>query len=274
MPEAPEVEAVARALRPLVQEKQIRCVRVRHEVAVRPQAAEWMNRKVAGTRIQGVGRRGKYLLLILDRGCVAMHFKFDGQLLWFDVPEDALADEIHVDVAFETLDGALGFVDPRHLGRVQWLEKPEDSPGISALGIDAFSKLFTRPRFIEICHRRPRPLKILLTDQTRIAGIGNIYATESLWHAKISPWRASDKLTPDEYRTLHKAVVSVLARALECCLHPPPNFRNKEWWFTGLEKMLRAYGREGKPCRRCGGKIRRKEQGGRSTCFCPHCQRK
>jgi formamidopyrimidine-DNA glycosylase len=274
MPEAPEVEAVAQALRPLVLQKQIKRVHVRHKVAVRPQGAALMKRKISGRQILGVERRGKYLLLLLDGGCLAMHFKFAGQLLWFDDPRDALAAEIHVDVAFETEDGALGFVDPRHLGRVHWLSAPEDSPGIRALGLDAFSALFTLPRFVEICRRRPRPLKILLTDQKRIAGIGNIYAGESLWHARLSPWRASDKLKAAEYKTLHKAVVSVLARALECCLHPPPDFRNPQWWFNGLEKMLRVYGREGKPCRRCGTKIQRREQGGRSTYFCPHCQRK
>jgi formamidopyrimidine-DNA glycosylase len=273
MPEAPEVEAVVRTLRPLVSGEQICRVRVRHKVAVGLQSAALLNRKVRGTRILGVERRGKYLLLSLDRGCVAMHFKFDGQLLWFDKPEDALAPEIHVDVAFETEGGTLGFVDPRHLGRVHWLASPEDSAGIKALGVDAFSNLFTVSKFIEICRDRPRPLKILLMDQTRIAGIGNIYATESLWRAHLSPLRRSDLLSAVEARTLHKAVVSVLTRALECCLHPPPDFRDPQWWFTGLETMLRAYGREGQPCRRCGSKIRRIEQGGRSTYFCAHCQR-
>jgi formamidopyrimidine-DNA glycosylase len=273
MPEAPEVEAVVQMLRPLVKGKHIRRVRVRHDVAVRPQSPSLLNRRVTGTRILGVERRGKHLLLSLDRGCVAMHFKFDGQLLWFDKPEDALARNIHVDVLFETEDGTLGFVDPRHLGRVQWLARPEDSASIKALGVDAFSNSFTLPRLAEICHDRPRPIKILLVDQTRIAGIGNIYATESLWQARLSPFRRSDLLTALELRTLHKAVVSVLARALECCLHPPPDFRDPQWWFTGLERILRAYGREGRPCRRCGSKIRRIEQAGRSTYFCVYCQR-
>jgi formamidopyrimidine-DNA glycosylase len=273
MPEAPEVEAVVQTLRPFVEGKHIRRVRVRHNIAVRPQSPSLLNLKLAGSQILGVERHGKHLLLSLDRGCVAMHFKFDGQLLWFDKSEDALTDDIHVDVLFEMEAGTLGFVDPRHLGRVQWLARPEDSTSIKALGVDAFSKLFTLPRLVEICRDRPRPIKILLMDQTRIAGIGNIYAAESLWRARLSPLRRSDHLTSGESRALHKAVVSVLARALECCLHPPPDFRDPQWWFTGLERMLRVYGREGRPCRRCGSKIRRIEQGGRSTYFCAHCQR-
>jgi formamidopyrimidine-DNA glycosylase len=273
MPEAPEVEAVVRTLRPLVRGKRIDRVRVRHEVAVWPQTASFLNRNAAGTRILGVERRGKYLLLLLDRGCIAMHFKFDGQILWFDKPKDALAPKFHVDVVFEMEDGALGFVDPRHLGRVHWLARPEESAGLMALGVDAFSKPFTLARLIELCRDKPRPLKILLMDQTRIAGIGNIYATESLWRARLSPTRRSDLLTDAEFRALHKAVVSVLTRALEYCLHPQPDFRDAHWWFNGLEKMLRVYGREGLPCRRCGSKIRRVKQAGRSTYFCAACQR-
>ncbi|MGD0910199.1 MAG: DNA-formamidopyrimidine glycosylase family protein, partial [Candidatus Acidiferrales bacterium] len=244
MPEAPEVEAVARTLRPLLSGRTIRRAHVRHSVAIRPQFPTTLKKNVADTSIIGVERRGKYLLFTLDRGCLAMHFKFDGQVLWFDKSKDALAPQVHVDVAFETDRGALGFVDQRHLGRVQWLAKPEDSPGIRALGVDCFSDEFTTGRLLEICQSRPRPLKLLLMDQTRIAGIGNMYAIESLWLAGLSPRHRSDRLTPKEVRRLHKAVVSVLARALECCLDPPPDFRNPKWWFADLSGIIRVYGRE------------------------------
>jgi formamidopyrimidine-DNA glycosylase len=109
-------------------------------------------------------------------------------------------------------------------------------------------------------------------DQTRIAGIGNVYASEALWLARLSPRHRSDRLTPPEIRRLHKAVVSVLARALECCLDPPPDFRNPKWWFPDLSGILRVYGREDRPCARCKSLIRRIEQGGRSTYFCAQCQ--
>ncbi len=273
MPEAPEVEAVARTLGPVVRGKKIRRVHVHHAVAIRPQSSRALGENIAGACIQGAERRGKYLLLPLDRGSVVMHFKFDGRILLFDGPNDALRKNIHVDVAFETNDGTLGFVDPRHLGRVQWLAKPEDSAGIRSLGVDAFSRRFTRQRLSMICSQHAVPVKTLLMDQTRIAGLGNIYATESLWWARLSPKRRSDHLTPPEIRRLHKAVVSVLARALECLLHPPPDFRDPQWWFNGLESLLRAYGREGKSCAHCGAAIRRIRQGGRSTYFCAGCQR-
>jgi formamidopyrimidine-DNA glycosylase len=141
------------------------------------------------------------------------------------------------------------------------------------LGIDALSRDFTPRRFAELLSRSKRPLKEFLLDQTRVAGIGNIYSCESLWHARLDPRRRANTLKPQEARRLHKAIVSVLARALECCLHPAPDFRNPEWWFEGLEQILRAYGREGQPCRRCGEPIRRIEQGGRSTYCCGRCQK-
>jgi formamidopyrimidine-DNA glycosylase len=121
--------------------------------------------------------------------------------------------------------------------------------------------------------RSRRPVKLLLLDQTRIAGLGNIYTSESLWRARISPRRLSQRVQPEEARRLHKAIVDVLRRALECCLDPAPEFRNPEWWFQGLERILGVYDREGMPCRRCRTRIRRIEQGGRSSYFCPSCQR-
>src|ERR1700690_822996 len=123
MPEAPEVEAVVKTLRPLVRGKILKRVHVRHAVAIRPQSPATLKKNIENARITGVERRGKYLLLTLDRGCLAMHFKFDGQVLWFDHPEDARVRGTHVDVIFEMNGGALGFVDQRHLGRVQWLAK-------------------------------------------------------------------------------------------------------------------------------------------------------
>jgi formamidopyrimidine-DNA glycosylase len=273
MPEAPEVEAIRQTLSPLVKGKRIERVRVRHAIALRPRTPAFLNRKLAGAQVRDVERRGKYLVLALDRGSVALHFKFDGQLLWFDRPEQTHKRDIHWDVAFDLDEGTLGFVDRRHLGRVQWAAKPEDVPGINGLGVDALSPEFTVKRFAEICRERCRPIKLLLMDQAQIAGVGNIYSAESLWHGRLSPFRRSDRLSAEETRRLHKAVVSVLKRALEYCLNPPPDFRNPQWWFSGLEKMLRVYDREGLSCRRCGTRIRRVEQGGRSTYFCPHCQR-
>jgi formamidopyrimidine-DNA glycosylase len=278
MPEVPEVEAVVRKLRPLVQRRRIRCVHIFHPIATKPQAASQLARLAQGQRIRSVGRKGKYVLLALDSGLMTMHFRLDGQLLWFANAKEMLQranqseNGVHVDVALELDKGVLGFADRRHFGRVHLWESAEDCPGLRVLGIDALSRDFTYSRLAQLLAASKRPLKDFLLDQSRVAGIGNIYSCESLWHARLDPRRRANTLKPKEARRLHKAIVSVLARALECCLHPAPDFRNPEWWFQGLEKILRAYGREGEPCRRCGAPIQRIAQGDRSTYCCGRCQ--
>jgi formamidopyrimidine-DNA glycosylase len=279
MPELPEVEAVVRTLRPLVQGQRIRCVHVLHPIATKPQGAGTIARFAEARRIRNVERKGKYVLLLLDRGLLTMHFRLDGQLLWFSNVKELLkcANQgekgVHVDVAFELDKGVLGFVDRRHFGRVHAWESPDSCPGLAALGVDALSCDFTASRFSTLLAATKRPLKEFLLDQTHVAGIGNIYSCESLWHARLNPRRRASTLKREETRRLHKAIVSVLASALECCLHPAPDFRDPEWRFQGLERILRAYGREGEPCRCCGEPIRRIAQGSRSTYYCGRCQK-
>ena len=279
MPELPEVEAVVRTLRPLVQRQRIRCVHVLHPIAVKPQSAAKLAEFARSRRIQRVARRGKYILLVLDRGILTLHFRLDGQLIWFsnakELFEKANQSEngVHVDVAFELGNGVLGFADRRHFGRVYSWNSAEECSGITSLGTDALSREFTSQHLRELLAASSRPLKDFLLDQTRIAGLGNIYSCESLWRARLDPRRRANTVKAQEARRLHKAIVSVLARALECCLHPAPDFRDAACWFQGLEKILRAYGREGKPCRRCGAPIQRIEQSGRSTYCCRRCQK-
>jgi formamidopyrimidine-DNA glycosylase len=279
MPELPEVEAVARTLRPLVERQKIRCVHVVHAIATKPQSSSHIRRIAEGQRIQSVQRKGKYLWLQLTQGIVTLHFKLDGHLLWFSSVKEMAevanpqGSGVHVDVVFELDKGVLGFADQRHFGRVHVWESEAAGLALAGLGPDAMSRDFTPARFAELLEGSKRSLKEFLLDQMRVAGIGNIYSCESLWHGRLDPRRPADSLKFAEARRLHKAIVSVLARALECCLHPPPDFRDPEWWFQGLEDILRAYDREGKPCRRCGEPIKRIAQGGRSTYFCARCQK-
>jgi len=258
MPELPEVEAVARTLRPVVERRKIRCVHVIHAIATKPQSSSHLRRIAEGQRIQSVQRRGKYLWLQLTQGIVTLHFKLDGHLLWFSSAKEMTevanphGSGVHVDVAFELDKGVLGFADRRHFGRVHAWESEAACLALAGLGLDAMSCDFTATRFAELLKGSKRPLKEFLLDQKRVAGIGNIYSCESLWHGRLDPRRRADSLKSAEAHRLHKAIVSVLARALECCLHPPPDFRDPQWWFQGLEDMLRAYDREGKPCRVAG----------------------
>lgn len=279
MPELPEVEAVVRTLRPLVQGQRIRCVQVFHPIAVKPQSERRLVQLATDRRIERVERKGKYILLMLDRGLLTLHFRLDGQLVWFADGRELLdranvaENGVHVDVAFELSKGVLGFADRRHFGRVYGWDSLEQNAGLASLGGDALSKDFTVTALRELLAASLRPLKDFLLDQTRVAGLGNIYSCESLWHARLDPRRRANSVKSKEAKRLHKAIVSVLGRALECCLHPAPDFRDSQWWFQGLEKILRAYGRAGKPCRRCGAAIERIEQGGRSTYWCRRCQK-
>ena len=279
MPELPEVEAVARTLRPLVERRKIRCIHVLHPIATKPQPPSQIARIAEGQRIQSVQRNGKYLWLQLPHRIVTLHFKLDGRLLWFSSAKKMfeVANQkesgVHVDVAFELNNGVLAFADGRHFGRVLVWDSEKDCPSLVGLGVDAISPDFTAASLVKLLAASKRPLKEFLLDQSRVAGIGNIYSCESLWHARLNPFRLANSVNSAEARRLHKAIVSVLARALECCLHPPPDFRDANWWFQGLEKILRVYDREGKPCRRCGNEIKRVARGGRSTYFCAHCQK-
>ena len=279
MPELPEVEAIASTLRPLVRGQSVRCAHVLHAVATRPQTPLQLVTLSQGRRVREVWRRGKYLFLELDRGLIEMHFRFDGQLLWFSSAKELLERAnrapggVHVDVALEFGKGVLGFADRRHFGRVHAWESAETCVPLKRLGVDALSREFTKDVLHTKLQASRRPVKEFLLDQARVAGIGNIYSCEALWHARLDPRRAAHSLSGRESARLHKAIVSVLRRALECCLDPAPDFRNPEWWFQGLDKIVRTYQREGSPCKRCGQRIQRVTQGGRSTYCCLHCQK-
>ncbi|HTQ95828.1 MAG TPA: bifunctional DNA-formamidopyrimidine glycosylase/DNA-(apurinic or apyrimidinic site) lyase [Candidatus Acidoferrum sp.] len=281
MPELPEVEAIVRTLRPMVRGQRIRCVHIFHPIATKPQSPAKLAKSLEGRKIHGVQRQGKYLFLELDRGLIEMHFKFDGHLIWFSSSKNLLnranigadsAKNVHVDVAFELAKGVLGFADGRHFGRIHVWESTEDCIPLQRLGVDAFSENFTLKYLSTKLSASKRPVKEFLLNQACIAGIGNIYSCEALWHAALNPMRAANSLTAKESAKLYKAIVSVLQRALECCLEPAPKFRDPDWWFQGIDRILRVYQREGVACRRCGEPIQRIEQAGRSTYCCTNCQ--
>jgi formamidopyrimidine-DNA glycosylase len=279
VPELPEVEAVARTARPLLIGRLIKRCEVIHAIAVRPQKPAAIAAAVKGRTIVRIERRGKYLLLGLDRGWLVIHFRLDGQLLWLPPRSGGAARRKytapHVCLRLELSGnpaGSLGFVDRRHFGRALFFSALDQAPGLRALGSEPLLREFTAARLAALLRASRRPVKLLLMDQTRIAGLGNIYSSEALWRARISPRRRAHRVEPEEARALHKAIVGVLRAALECCLTPAPDFRDPAWWFQGLEALLRVYGREGKPCRRCTTGIRRIEQGGRASFFCPRCQ--
>ncbi len=258
---------MSRLTRRLVKGRKIVDCRVIHAVVTGGGARELL--QTEGRTVVDVERRGKYLLLRLDRGWLALHFRLSGKLLWYARERPPK----HVDVELDFGRGTLGFVDPRHLGRVRWLDRLEELPGVARMGVDPLSRDFTAKRLAEIFAGSRRAVKLVLMDQERVAGLGNIWSCEALWRARIDPRRRANRVGGKETLRLRAAIVAVLRRALQSCLDPAPDFRDPEWWFEGGDSFLRVYDREEKRCRRCGHGIRRVRQGNRSTYFCPGCQR-
>ena len=149
--------------------------------------------------------------------------------------------------------------------------------------LDAFEadrrKRWLVERGLEIISEASRRLPLAMKTRRpeipwpKVAGIGNIYSNEAMWLARLKPMRRAGSLKPAEAAQLYKSIGSILRRALECCLHPAPNFRDPNWWFQGIEDILNVYGREDLKCRRDGHPILRSEQGGRSTFWCKACQK-
>ena len=256
MPELPEVERAARSIRRAVVGKAIARVRLIHPALARRVAPRTLT-TLRHHRIAAVEQRAKHQLLVLDDGrSLHVHFRMAGE--W---AIDRVGDELprSARAAIEFTDGArLLLVDPRALSSVALVaagETPFDGLGPDPSSADFDDALAAALR------RRRSPIKPALLDQRVAAGVGNIYAAEALWEARIDPAAPCNSLTPARVRSLAKAVRTVLDRG-----------RSGGRRYRDGGSSLRVYGREGEPCLRCGTAIARIVQAGRSTCFCPRCQ--
>lgn len=275
MPELPEVEHVVRALRRAVSGRRIVAVDLnlpRLVVSISPAS---FKRKLRGTRIDAVSRRGKYILIELDSGQVLLvHLRMTGKFLCIGA-DDPLPPYPHV-VFYLDDDRRLVFCDMRQFGRMRLLRADVLSrlPQIEALAPEPFTEDFSLAYFIETLSKSRRSLKQLLLDQTRILGLGNIYASEALFLARISPLKSADTLSKARALRLHQAIRDILQEAIDAgsTLRIDLTDGNGSYFGT-TERFWRVYERAGEPCVSCGARIRRVVQGGRSTYFCPRCQR-
>ncbi len=270
MPELPEVETTVRELRAPLVGQTITGLRnhwLRHIVT--PSLSSFQER-VSGRAIQSIDRRGKYLLFSLDGGeTLIIHLKMTGHLSV--VPAD-LPIEDHVHTVFTLANGhELRFRDTRKFGRV-YLVRNQDQV-LGNLGPEPLSTEFTAELLHEMLRRRKRVLKPLLLDQTFIAGIGNIYADEALHQAKIHPLRKSNTLNIDESKSLHAAIQEILLLAISRGGATVDDYRRPDGTKGEMQAALSVYGREDEPCLRCGTPIERILLGGRSTHYCPGCQK-
>ncbi len=277
MPELPEVEHVVRALRRSISGSTIVASEVTLPKIILPLSPADFSRKLKGKRINAVNRRGKYILIEIDSGLVlAVHLRMTGQFLVLK-PDDELPRHAHA-VFYLKDERRLVFRDQRQFG-VMRLAKRADlagMKGIVELAPEPFSEDFSVAYLKAILARSRRTLKTLLLDQTRVLGLGNIYAAEALFRARINPFRVSSKLSARRVGRLHQAIRDVLRAAVSGTSSSRISLENAAGFSYGeaFGRVWQVYEREGKPCFKCGTRIRRMAHGGRSTYWCPTCQRR
>ncbi|MDQ2866395.1 MAG: bifunctional DNA-formamidopyrimidine glycosylase/DNA-(apurinic or apyrimidinic site) lyase [Candidatus Eremiobacteraeota bacterium] len=270
MPELPEVETIARGLAATIVGRTVERVDVRlAKMAVAP-AGTVFSRVLIGESIAGVSRRGKYAVIRLASGrMLVTSLRMTGRLV-VGRAGDPEYPGTHVVLHFA--DGThLSFADLRTFGRMRLLE-PGD-PWDAQLGIEPLSSGFTPQAFQGILAKRRTPIKALLLDQRRIAGIGNIYACEALWEAGIRPGRPAEALTKPAIRRLHRTIVDVLTRSIEMRGTTVDDYVDANGLRGGFQNVLAVYGKAGKPCPRCGKPIIRTVIAQRGTWWCRSCAR-
>jgi len=281
MPELPEVETVARDLRPRLVGAEIAGVRSSWERTLRTHDAESFAGALVGRTVEAVGRRAKLVVIELSGGlALTIHLKMTGQL--FVVPAGAPEDP-YVRLVLELADGReLRFRDIRKFGKVGLYERDlatgdlvieRGGAGVfSATGPEPLDDAFTLRAFRQRLRGRRGRLKPLLLDQSFLAGIGNIYADEALWAARLHPLRSAASLRPDDERRLYEAIRAVLAEAVERRGSSVDDYMAPDG-DGSMQERLQVYQRTGEPCPRCGRPIRRIVVGARATHFCSWCQR-
>ena len=270
MPELPEVETVVRGLRDTLVGRTVSAVTVRWPRTIaRPGVGEFKD-SIAGRRVVSVSRRGKYIVAGLDRGYLLIHLKMSGRLLV--VPKDDPLDK-HTHTILDLDNGSqLRFRDVRKFGRVYLVDEVERVTG--RLGPEPLDADFTVDRFRQLLERRSGRLKPLLLNQEFVAGLGNIYADEALFAARLHPLRKADTLADDEQARLHMSIRGVLQDAIDArgTTLDDGGYVDARGRAGAFQQQLAVYARGGEGCTCCGTPIERVVVGGRSTHFCPFCQ--
>jgi formamidopyrimidine-DNA glycosylase len=262
MPELPEVETVVRSVAAHLAGRRIVSTSFTSRF-VTPGSRAKLSQRLAGRRIESVTRRGKFILITLDQGTLTVHLGMTGKLLLEGESGEHTHGIFHLD------DGLLLYHDPRQFGRIEW--SPGAPPRVARLGPEPLEISFDE--FRARIKRKTR-MKALLLNQAFLAGLGNIYADESLFAAGIHPLAVAERLSTARARKLYDAIRDILTHAIQLggsSISDYVNGRGERGWF---QMEHRAYGREGEACANCGRPIRKILVAQRGTHYCTHCQKR
>jgi formamidopyrimidine-DNA glycosylase len=270
MPELPEVETIRRHLAPHVEGRRLDRLEILDPRWALPLAPDELSAAVQGRRVHRLGRRGKYLVWELeDDAFLLVHLRMTGTLLL-----DPGERPAHTRVRFILDDGELVFVDPRRFGTGELAlgRSALEAFFAARLGVEPLDGAFTAAHLRALARGCRAPVKAMLLDQKRIAGVGNIYADEALFRAGIHPLRRADRLTAGQCRALRDAVVASLAAGIEAKGASIDDFRDPEGARGSFQDQFLVHLREGAPCPRCGRPVRKLRAAGRGTYACERCQ--
>jgi formamidopyrimidine-DNA glycosylase len=273
MPELPEAETIARGLHTAIAGRRIDRVKIHRDEVVEPMTPAAFRRALRGRRVVSVGRRAKWIAALLDDGCRwVTQLRMTGRFTW--EPPSRLRSEPHLSASFVIEDdgGVVRFYDTRRFGRT-WVLGEDDWAQIDArLGVEPLSETFTPKLLASLLGDSRARIRNWLLDQHRVAGVGNIYAVEALFRARIDPRRPARGLDRNDVRRLHNAIRSVLGAAVDRRGTTFSDYRDVLGEGGGFQNVLKVYGREGEECVRCSATIERCVLAGRSAFFCPDCQ--
>lgn len=270
MPELPEVETSRRGIAPWLEQQQVRKVTVR-ERRLRWPVPDDIDRELPGKFIRSLRRRAKYLLFETESGTLLMHLGMSGSLRIID-PAEPAGKHDHVDIEFGN-GKALRFRDPRRFGSLLWADDPPRHPLLMNLGPEPLSGAFDGRHLRRLAQGRRTAIKSFIMNAAVVVGVGNIYASESLFLARIHPKRRADRVSEARMAVLADSIKSVLLRAITAGGTTLRDFHGGNGEPGYFQQQLDVYGRDGEPCRVCGRPVSVAVLGQRSTFYCGACQR-
>ena len=276
MPELPEVETVRVRLEPVLVGRLLQNVEIFDPRLTRPFDPAGVAAELQGERVAAVDRRGKYLVVRFESGRVLLiHLRMTGSLLHGRLGNGLPVDDPHRRAVVRLDDGSdVVYRDVRRFGTWLLLEPGQLEPYLEPrVGLEPLARGFTITRLAQAFAGRRAPVKAAILDQRRLAGVGNIYADEALWRARIHPQRPAGELGLDEIGALHSGIRRALKAGIERQGATLRDYRTPDGSSGAMQHEFKVYGREGEPCDRCGTPIEKIRAAGRGTWYCPDCQR-